>query len=110
LGDEVKTLLVATLLALLGLICGAVASSINLAFEPKGCGEDCTNIAWDSLATWALLCVIGFPLVGTLVWKRFGGAWRAFHVVAVVLIGVAIIPPGGAYLYKVHIKHQRPVR
>lgn len=103
-----KTLAVVALLAILGLFCGAIVSSINLAFEPKGCGEDCTNVAWDSLMTSGLLCLVAFPLFGTLLWKRLGGAWRALCLVTALLVGAAIIPSGGLYLYKVHVEHQRP--
>ena len=105
-----KTLVVVALLALLGLLCGAVVSSINIAFEPKGCGEDCTNVAWDSLLTWGLLCLLGFPLIGTWLWKRLGGTWRALCLVAVVLAGSALLASGGVYFYKVHVQQLRPTR
>jgi len=88
-------------LLFVGLVCGTSAAMLNIAFEPKHCGEDCANIAWSSLLIWAPICSVGFPAIGLPLWILRGGrTGRGFLAVCLALALLVLAPTGGVYLYR----------
>jgi hypothetical protein len=96
----VKTLGAVTALLLLGFVCGLTVATLNVAFEPRYCGEDCTNTAWASLLTWMPACTVAFPTIGMLLWPRGGRTWRRLLIVALALMLLVLAPAGAVYLYR----------
>lgn len=95
-----KSLAAFLLLLLIGLICGVSVATINIAFEPKHCGEDCSNTALASLFTWLPLCTATFPIVGLFLWSHFGRTGKNLFFIISILVLLALIPTGVVYFYR----------
>jgi hypothetical protein len=93
------------LLAAAGFVCGVTVATLNVAFEPKQCGEDCVNTAWASLLLWMPLSTIAFPTIGVLAWKRIGATWRHLGVIIIALSLITVLPAWAVYLYRAHVMH-----
>lgn len=87
-------------LSFVGLICGVSVATLDIAFEPKHCGEDCANIAWSSMLTWAPICTAGFAAIGLPLWIRGERTGKGFVVVCLALALLTLAPAGGVYLYR----------
>lgn len=87
-------------LLLTGFICGVTVATLNIAFEPKQCGEDCANIAWSSMLTWMPICTLAFPVIGVFAWSKGALTWKRLFVISLALVLIAILPAIGIYLYR----------
>ena len=96
-----KTLGAFLLLTIIGLICGVTITALDIAFEPKYCGEDCSNTALASLFTWLPICLVLFPSIGLSLWilkgRRTG---KSLLVVCLALTLLALVPATGVYFYR----------
>jgi len=97
----VKTTLAAVALLFLGLISGVAVSVLDVAFEPRNCGEDCVNVALSSLFTWVGVGAISFPILGTLLWRRAGGSGQSLALVGAALTMVMLLPALALHAYRV---------
>jgi hypothetical protein len=96
----VKTLGACVVLMLVGFTCGLAVATINIAFEPKHCGEDCVNTAWTSLLTWMPICTLAFPFIGIILWSRLGRTWKKLFIISLSLTLATMTPAGSVYLYR----------
>jgi len=102
----VRTFGASVFLLVVGLICGVMIATLNIAFEPKNCGEDCLNVAWTSLLMWTPACTIAFPSIGMILWSRIGRTWKNLFIISLSLALLAMTPAGAVYHYRA--THQTP--
>jgi hypothetical protein len=96
-----KTLGLIILLAV-GVCIGVTVATMNIAFEPSQCGEDCVNTAWRSLLLWVTIATLYFPIVGLVMWHRISATRIKFFLAILLLAAIFLAPAGLVFLFRLY--------
>jgi len=94
-----KALIAGLAFGLLGVACGVVVSTLNIAFEPKGCGEDCASSALGTLFLWVFVCTTIFAALGLALWRKRRTV-KSFSIISIVMLTAFIGPSALLYVYR----------